>query len=136
MLSPVVAREPCHTDVPSSYSPTALKNSGEELVRRAKALSEVCRNMEAESRATRDHTNEFFKTLQRSELLELFIKGDELQFLATWCLVERVIPAPQGSISRFSEECLATSRKAMALHHDCFNLFKLGNYVQSIYIHW
>jgi len=92
--------------------------------------------MEDEAKVTREYTNEFFKVSQRSELLELFIKGDELQFLATWCLVQRVIPAPPGSVSRFNEECVATARKAMALHQDCIQLFKLGNHVQSIYIHW
>jgi hypothetical protein len=92
--------------------------------------------MEDEAKVTREYTSEFFKVSSRSELLELFIKGDELQFLATWCLVQRVIPAPPGSVSRFNEECVATARKAMALHQDCIQLFKLGNHVQSIYIHW
>lgn len=123
-------------DIERSYSPSALKDSNEELIRRARLLSDECRTMEDEGRATREHTTEFFKTSERSELLELFIRGDELQFFATWCLVQRVIPGPEGSISRFSDECLNTARQAMKLHQDCFKLFRLGNYVQSIYIHW
>lgn len=85
---------------------------------------------------TREYTDEFFKYSQGAELLELFIKGDELQFLSAWCLVQRVIPAPEGSASRFNEECLATARKAMARHQDCIKLFQLGNHVQNIYMHW
>lgn len=84
----------------------------------------------------RESTADYFKNAKGAKLMELFTRGDELQFLATVCLIYKVIPTPEGSVSRFGELCLDAARRAMVLHKDCIRVFTLGSHVQSVYIHW
>lgn len=85
---------------------------------------------------TRAETSAYLKTLNTSEIVDVFIKGDQVQFNVTMTLVYRAIPAPEGSPSRFCNECLDSARKAMQSHQECISLMKYGSYIKSIYVHW
>lgn len=118
------------------YSPAALSLPPSELCERALELASQCSTLESESHKMRVEASTYLKSLNTSELVEVFIRGDEVQFHATMTLVYRAIPAPEGSPSRFCFECLDSARKAMKSHQACIDLLKFGSYIKSIYVHW
>lgn len=120
----------------SRYSPSALSSHTQELQRRAQALAVECRDLEAQSNATRSETVAYLRTINSNSLVDIFIQGDEVQLLTTLTLVYRAIPAPEGSPSRFSQECLDTARQAMKVHQECIRSLCYGSYMKSIYVHW
>lgn len=105
-------------------------------MQRAQALAAKCRAHEKETEKTRPETLAYLQSLKASSILDVFLKGDEVQFNVTLTLVYRAIPAPPGSISKFSTECLEAARKAIVAHQECIEMFKFGTYMQSIYAHW
>ncbi|KAG6002671.1 hypothetical protein E4U54_000820 [Claviceps lovelessii] len=118
------------------YSPGALKSPQAELVEQARALASECRKFEAEADVAREQTYQYLKAVNSSDLVDVFLRGDEVQFQVTLTLVYRIIPAPPGSITRFCDECLETARKAMKVHQECTKKSTIGGYFRSIYIHW
>ncbi|PHH73144.1 hypothetical protein CDD82_5630 [Ophiocordyceps australis] len=118
------------------YSPAALESSQEELENRARRIAADCQAADLEAAKVRESVDDYFKAVNSSEAVGMFLKGDEVQFQVTLTLVYRVIPAPQGSITRFCQECLQAARKAMRLHGECINARNVCSYVQSIYVHW
>lgn len=85
--------------------------------------------------ASREETKAYLKSINSTSLVEVFIKGDEVQFLTTLTLVYRAIPAPDGSASRFCIECLETARKTLREHHG-ITLLASTSYVKAIHVHW
>ncbi|GAB0137523.1 hypothetical protein EsDP_00005783 [Epichloe bromicola] len=118
------------------YSPSALKSQQAELVERARVLASECRRFEAEAGVAREQTYQYLEAVNSSDLVDVFLRGDEVQFHVTLTLVYRAIPAPQGSITRFCHECLETARKAMKVHQECTKRSTIGRYFRSISIHW
>lgn len=84
----------------------------------------------------RDETVTYLKSLNSSDLIDIFVKGDEVQFHVTMTLIYRAIPAPEGSISQFSDGCLQSARKAMSTHEESIGLLHHSSYFKSIYVHW
>ncbi|KAI8653276.1 Zn(2)-C6 fungal-type domain-containing protein [Fusarium keratoplasticum] len=117
------------------YSPAALAVHPSELGRRAEELAVECRRLVVEEKKTQQEAFAYLKQINSSELVEIFMQGDEVQFLATLTLVYRAIPAPPGSPSRFSNECLETARQTMRRHKETVALLKYGAYMKSIYVH-
>lgn len=73
---------------------------------------------------------------EMSEVVDVFIQGDEVQFDVTKTLITRVIPAPDGSKSRFiSDECLDAARRAMDSHQFGVCFINISPYMLSTYIH-
>lgn len=107
-----------------------------ELSHRAQVLAVDCRKLESELTSTRDETFEYLRSLNTSSLVDVFLKGDEVQFHVTMTLVYRAVPPPEGSISRFCSECLDSARKAMKVHQESLSLLDYGTYIKSIYVHW
>jgi len=118
------------------YSPAALSVPTQEIYRRAEALAVECRVLEAEVNAIRSETVAYLKAINSSSLVDIFIQGDEVQFLTTLTLVYRAMPPSEGSASRFSNECLTTARQAIKVHQDCISSLCYGSYMKSIYVHW
>ncbi|KYK58789.1 fungal specific transcription factor domain protein [Drechmeria coniospora] len=118
------------------YSPAALASPQEELIERAKALARDCRKLEVEAEQCREQVYNYLRAVNSSDVVDIFLRGDEVQFQVTLTLVYRVIPAPEGSASRFCDECLEVARKAMTVHQQCVQLANLGSYFRSIYVHW
>lgn len=118
------------------YSPSALKRPQAEIVERARALASACREFEVEADECRASTYQYLKAVNSSDLVDLFLLGDEVQYQVTLTLVYRVIPAPEGSVTRFCDECLQTARKAMKVHQECTKRSTIGGFFRSIYIHW
>ncbi|GJN81732.1 hypothetical protein PLIIFM63780_005267 [Purpureocillium lilacinum] len=118
------------------YSPAALASTQAELVERARALAKDCRKLEVESEECREQVYNYLRAVNSSDVVDLFLRGDEVQFQVTLTLVYRVIPAPEGSVSRFCDECLDVARKAMKVHQQCTQSTNLGSYFRSIYVHW
>ncbi|PHH78744.1 hypothetical protein CDD80_6295 [Ophiocordyceps camponoti-rufipedis] len=117
------------------YSPAALARPRAELTERAEALAQDCRSLEAESEERHEPLSSYIQNTNSSELVDIFMRGDEVQFQVTCTLVYQVIPAAPGSQSRFCDECLEAARKAIRTHMKC-TLKDLGSYFRSIYIHW
>ncbi|PHH67794.1 hypothetical protein CDD80_520 [Ophiocordyceps camponoti-rufipedis] len=118
------------------YSRAAAAKSHKDLVRSAEALAVECRELEIESSAYRKRLYGCHAGLRSSDVVHLFLRGDEIQFLATLTLVYRMVPASESSISRFSNECLEAARRAMRVHQECVRFIDHSNCVKSIYIHW
>lgn len=114
----------------------ALASPQDELVARARELALECRELEIEASGCREQVHSYLKAVNSSDVMDVFLRGDEVQFLTTLTLVYRVIPAPEGSVSRFCDECLETARKAMRVHQNCVNMTNQGSYFRSIYVHW
>ena len=74
--------------------------------------------------------------MKASHLVDIHVKGDEVQLLSTLTLVYRAIPAPEGSVSRFCDECVDSARRAVVKHQACMQLVSQEAYVKTIYLHW
>lgn len=118
------------------YSPIALTLPPSALSERALELASRCRTLESEIGGMRIETTTYLRSLNTSEIVEVLLMGDEVQFHATLTLVYRAVPAPEGSPSRFCLECLDSARKAMKAHQSCIALMKFGSHIKSIYVHW
>ncbi|KAI8712711.1 Zn(2)-C6 fungal-type domain-containing protein [Fusarium sp. LHS14.1] len=117
------------------YSPAALTVHPSELGRRAEELAVECRRLGLEGKKVQEEAFTYLKRINSSELVDVFVQGDEVQILATLTLVYRAIPAPPGSPSRFSNECLETARETMRRHKETVASLKYGAYMKAIYVH-
>lgn len=113
-----------------------MRASPAELSRRAREIAAECRSLETELTTTQNETLDYLKSINSSSLVDVFIKGDQVQWFTTLTLVYQAIPAPEGSTSRFCDECLNTARGAMKAHQDSMGSLHFGSYVESIYVHW
>jgi hypothetical protein len=95
-----------------------------------------CRSLWAEIVKARDETMEYLRAINTSALVDIFVMGDEIQVLSTLTMVHRAIPAPPGSPSRFSQECLDSARKCITTHQAAMGMLTHGSYIKSIYVHW
>ncbi|KAL7892790.1 hypothetical protein HDV63DRAFT_398114 [Trichoderma sp. SZMC 28014] len=118
------------------YSPVALASPQADLVQRAQALAAESSKLEIETDETREKVYTLLKSIGTSDVVDVFIKGDEVQFYVTKTLIYRVIPAPEGSITRFCDECLDAARHAMKTHQECVVFMDISTYMRSLYIHW
>lgn len=94
------------------------------------------KRLEGRAERARKDAYEYMKEMNASDMVDVFVRGDEVQFYVTLTLVYRVIPAPEGSVSRFSDECLNAARNAMSAHQDCVRRMDLGSFAKMIYVHW
>ncbi|KAH6884074.1 hypothetical protein B0T10DRAFT_531324 [Thelonectria olida] len=118
------------------YSPDALARSQAELADRARELAKQCRQVEMEATETRQIAIASLERMSVSHLVDIHVKGDEVQLLSTMTLVYRAIPAPEGSISRFCNECVEVARRAMHKHLACMELVRRDTHAKAIYLHW
>ncbi|KAL9488042.1 hypothetical protein ACSS6W_000319 [Trichoderma asperelloides] len=118
------------------YSPVALASPQADLVQRARVLAAESSRLEIETVETREKVYTLLKSIGTSDVVDVFIKGDEVQFYVTKTLIYRVIPAPEGSITRFCDECLDAARHAMKTHQECVIFMDISSYMRSMYIHW
>ncbi|KAF3354526.1 hypothetical protein VdG1_07455 [Verticillium dahliae VDG1] len=77
-----------------------------------------------------------FKALNASALIDIHLRGDELTHQSTLTLIYRAIPAPEGSPSRFTQECIETARFAMQIHHECMAQLDEAQHMKAVYVHW
>lgn len=105
-------------------------------MQRARALAEQCRKLGVRGDQARSNAYSYIKQMNISDVVDVFIRGDEVQYYVTQTLIYRVIPAPERSVSRFCDECLEAARRAMSAHQDCARLIDLGSFVKTIYVHW
>lgn len=118
------------------YSTSAIAQPQSELIEKARSLADQCRRTEREASETRKKAIGALQKMKASPVVNIHVKGDEVQVLATLTLVYRAIPAPDGSPSRFCDECIETARKAMRKHQECVQSFENQPFVLMIYIHW
>ncbi|KAH6973200.1 hypothetical protein BKA56DRAFT_676974 [Ilyonectria sp. MPI-CAGE-AT-0026] len=118
------------------YSPDALARPQAELAERARVLAAQCRQLEAEASEVRKIAVASLERVKASRLVDIHVKGDEVQLLSTMTLVYRAIPAPEGSLSRFCDECVEIARRATQKHLDCMELVRREAYAKAIYVHW
>ncbi|KAI9148303.1 N-terminal binuclear Zn cluster-containing protein [Paramyrothecium foliicola] len=118
------------------YSPAALAGPKDELVKRAEALAAQCLLMSPEYDTSRKIVLEGLKSRNSSDVIEIFLRGDEILFQVSLTLIYRVIPAPEGSPTRFCTECLDAARSAMRIHHDALFLLRDDEYFTLLWFHW
>ncbi|KAI9163713.1 transcriptional regulatory protein [Paramyrothecium foliicola] len=118
------------------YSPAALAAPQAVLIERAKALAVECSRLYDLTQQGRDELMAQLEEANSSKYLEIFLRGDTIQMQVTLTLIYRIIPAPEGSMSRFCNECLDAARKTMQMHQDTMHLLDHGHYGKLIYFHW
>ncbi|CAM1501549.1 Fc.00g035330.m01.CDS01 [Cosmosporella sp. VM-42] len=118
------------------FSPSALARPQAELIERARVLAAECRKIEVEAAECRDRALASLERMKASHLVDIHVKGDEVQLLSTLTLIYRAIPGPDGSISRFCDECVDSARRAVVKHQACMQLVREEAYVKTIYLHW
>ncbi|KAH6867834.1 hypothetical protein B0T10DRAFT_502083 [Thelonectria olida] len=118
------------------YSPAALAQPHSELAERARMLGAECRQVELDAIEYRGRAVSSLKKIGTSPLVDIYVKGDEVQLLSTITLIYRAIPPPEGSNSGFSDECDDAARRAMQQHLSCMELVQRDALAKSIYLHW
>ncbi|KAH7115450.1 hypothetical protein B0J13DRAFT_653839 [Dactylonectria estremocensis] len=118
------------------YSPAALAQPHSKLAERARLLGAECRQVELEAIAYRGMAVSSLKKIGTSSLVDIYVKGDEVQLLSTMTLIYRAIPPPEGSNSGFSDACVDAARRAMQQHLSCMELVQRDAFAKSIYLHW
>ncbi|KAH7308693.1 hypothetical protein B0I35DRAFT_464246 [Stachybotrys elegans] len=118
------------------YSPAALAQPPEELARKARAIAAKYDEVGGEVEQAREEVISHLADLGSADLVRVFLKGDEVQFQVILTMVYRVIRAPEGSVSRFCDECLQSARKAMAIHLETVALLRGSANYKAIYFHW
>lgn len=77
------------------------------------------------------------RAVNASALLDVHIRGDEIAYHSALTLIHRAIPAPEGSPSRFTAECLDSARFAMQVHHECMQTIEgEGPDITTVFVHW
>ena len=119
-----------------SFCPAALAQPPAVLAERARMLAAKCREVEAEAHESRGLAIASLEKIGASPLVDVHVKGDEVQLLSTMTLIYRAIPAPEGSSSRFCDECIETARRATHTHLACMELVRKDPHARNIYVHW
>ncbi|KAH7236370.1 hypothetical protein BKA59DRAFT_496605 [Fusarium tricinctum] len=118
------------------FCPAALAQPPAILVERALSLAAKCREVEAEAHQSREMAIASLEKIGASPLVDVHLKGDEVQLLSTMTLIYRAIPAPEGSASRFCDECIETARRATETHLTCMELVRKDPHARNMYVHW
>ncbi|KAF4982686.1 hypothetical protein FZEAL_1748 [Fusarium zealandicum] len=118
------------------FCPAALMQPQAELIARARLLAADCRQVVAEATQSRDLAIASLEKIGSSPLVDIHVKGDEVQLLSIITFIYRAIPAPEGSISRFCDECLEAARLATHKHLACMDLVRRDAHAKTIYVHW
>jgi hypothetical protein len=118
------------------FCPAALSQPPAVLAERAHLLAAECRRVEAEADQSREMAISSLEKIGASPLVDVHLKGDEVQLLSTMTLIYRAIPAPEGSPTRFCQECIDTARKASRKHFACMDLVRKDPHARAIYVHW
>ncbi|KAM0323187.1 hypothetical protein ACHAQA_009037 [Verticillium albo-atrum] len=118
------------------YSPTALARPRHERVEAARRLEADQKEIMAAASQAREQAMFGFKALNASALIDIHLRGDELTHQSTLTLIYRAIPAPEGSPSRFTQECIETARFAMQIHHECVAQLDEAQHMKAVYVHW
>ncbi|KAM0427711.1 hypothetical protein ACHAQK_011927 [Fusarium lateritium] len=118
------------------FCPAALAQPPAVLVERALSLAAKCREVEAEAHQSREMAIASLEKIGASPLVDVHLKGDEVQLLSTMTLIYRAIPAPEGSASRFCDECIDTARRATNTHLTCMELVRKDPHARNMYVHW
>ncbi|KAE9582028.1 hypothetical protein CGMCC3_g1959 [Colletotrichum fructicola] len=119
------------------YSPLALGQSQEERLETVRRLEAEQKSIMAAASHVREQALFGLKALNASSILDIHLRGDELTFQSTLTLIYRALPAPEGSSTRFSQECIETARFAMQLHLECMQrIAEEGRHLKAVYVHW
>ncbi|RBQ77905.1 hypothetical protein FVER14953_21610 [Fusarium verticillioides] len=73
--------------------------------------------------------------MKTSPLVDIYVKGDEVQLLSTMTLIYQSVPAPDGSRSRICDECINTARRATYAHLECISSLQNDAFARTSYIH-
>jgi hypothetical protein len=108
-----------------------------ELLSRARELGNECMAIEKEILKLDGDSSSLFKPASDpSDLINLFVVSSKVQFYVMSTFVHRVIPAPEGSGSQFSNECLESSRNAIKCHLNGLGTLGDSSYLQQTYVSW
>ncbi|KAJ0166254.1 putative transcriptional regulatory protein PB24D3.01 [Colletotrichum tanaceti] len=119
------------------YSPLALNQSQEERIETVRRLENEQKTIIAAASQVREQALFGLKALNASSILDIHLRGDELTFHSTLTLIYRALPAPEGSPTRFTQECIDTARFSMQLHLECMQkIAEEGRHLKAVYIHW
>ncbi|SPO07316.1 related to C6 transcription factor [Cephalotrichum gorgonifer] len=118
------------------YSPAALSQPREEHENWARRLSKELTDLSASAAEAREATLTGLRSIGEPGFMELHVLGDEVTFYSTITLAYRAIPAPEGSPSRFCQECIDAARLTMRAHQHCMSRITQGDHLKAVYVHW
>ena len=119
------------------YSPVALSRPDAEREASARTLEAIQKQIMAQGTQVREQALFGLRAISASSLIEVHLRGDEIAYQSALTLIYRAIPAPEGSPSRFTAECLDTARFAMQVHHECMlQIEGEAPDITSVFVHW
>ena len=119
----------------SRLCPAALALSTTEIAERARLLAHECHQMETEAKESRELAIATLEKIKTSPLVDIYVKGDQVQMLSTLTLIYQAIPAPEGSRSRIGAECIETARRATYTHLECIGSLQNDAFARTSYVH-
>lgn len=119
------------------YSPAALAKPQDERISIAHRLEAEQKEIMAVASQIREQTLFGLRAINASELIDIYLRGDEITYRSILTLIHRALPAPEASRSRFTVECLDSARVALQLHHESMQSLELEREdIRVIYVHW
>ncbi|RFN43655.1 hypothetical protein FIE12Z_12121 [Fusarium flagelliforme] len=115
--------------------PAALALPTTQIAERARLLAHECHQMEIEAKESRELAIATLEKIKTSPLVDIYVKGDQVQLLSTLTLIYQAIPAPEGSRSRICDECIETARRATYAHLECIGPLQNDAFARTSYIH-
>lgn len=135
--SPSYGRNPYSKNVTNRYSPAALAKPQDERISIAHRLEAEQKEIMAAASQIREQTLFGLRAINASELIDIYLRGDEITYRSILTLIHRALPAPEASRSRFTVECLDSARVALQLHHESMQSLELEREdIRVIYVHW
>ncbi|CAM1508091.1 Fc.00g049390.m01.CDS01 [Cosmosporella sp. VM-42] len=120
------------------YSPESITQPDHVRTSRVQALVQELGAITAQA----DETNKKWFAEPKEEgtvidMAKFFIISDKVLRCSLLTLIYRACPAPPGSTTTFSKDCIDAARGALQQHHDCMvSLEEISSVYFPSYVHW
>lgn len=106
------------------------------MAQRALEVGAECQAMEIE--VTRICTDAFayLMSVQQPEIIRLYITSVTVQLYTLLTLAYRMMPPPEGSPHKFSQECIEAARNAIRHHLNGVKLLGAAELYKAVYVNW
>jgi hypothetical protein len=102
----------------------------------AEGLGSECRAMEMEVLRVRNETLTSMPSLDQMGVVKLYVTSATVQFYTLITLVYRMTPPPEGSLHKFTPECIDAARNAMRHHLSAVQQLGGDELYQAVYVNW
>ncbi|KAL6410990.1 fungal specific transcription factor domain-containing protein [Ilyonectria robusta] len=119
------------------YSPAALAKPEAERTMIARRLQAEQLEIMAAASEIRERALFGLREANASELIDVYLRGNEISYRSTWVLIHLAIPTVEDSLSRFTAEFLDSARFALLLHRDMMQALELEREdLKVVFVHW